>query len=965
MRAHFGRWLARPSTLPPLRRLVDPSVRPQSSRVASDGYARRKELAASKRANQRLGVTASAASTHVGTVRRLDYTREKHAGAVCRLDYTREEHAEPVRRLDYTPEEALRLSAKELGLHMSFRAGVSLLEMQLSKKYMSGLGGGVSFDTLRYQADVSAKDELGARLVDQAEHRQNLRLWIELLQFRQRLDGLVGIAAVWHGMRQREVELPVDGEEADIMWPTFVHAIIDERKWMNIDLLDYIVDLKQRTGQHYAKLYELIVGSYLRVLPSLARFWHERLSDAGIVSPDAPRNLILDAIHSPWPSHAFKEFRRLYRSCQARDLYDACITEALKLESSPATALPWHRFLIKSGDAPSPAMFARPDVQRLFVLDGDKSLPMVHQKENKEPKSHGIALPEYPPVTRVTMSSLVGEVHGIKPKDIGDTFVAKMFATRAFSLDLVLRGLSFFAVDSLGPVALREMAIRAGSPVEFCNHLPTLKAMNIGIANDAYCGLLQKVAREGQPDLFQALIFSDQHPEAYSDTQTQELLLTSSLEESNWIQAHLTLLCLSQAGAAQHAGAWNRVVQHYCRKRQHSAVAQTIQHVQTEKLPLTFETLRLLHCYILPLRKRGKRPGESERRDRPPFNALDFVTNAVMYASETARRTCTPENHVGARVWMELLKRYGMTHRFPELAKLVLWLVARHSNAGETWLHPSNQLHWIFSRQTQEALFAWGFRNAGLRHQLRPMEERPGHRPLPEGHAALTTQPTLNASAEVWAQGLPLLLLLRSRGVRVEDESVKTAFRTRMWILFGPGDSTVAMNETIRRENRLSLAHFIRGFNDFWRDNPFDIDEQLLDKPELAPALLLAFFGPAMRVGLAKEEPRYGFVHVERWAQAVASGGWREEMRGKTSTERRRIWKWNAFRYGVARESYMQKEGSWQSILALVGRRGERRRERQRRRKDLRQQHGLLGRSRKSGRDGSLYQVLETTVQRS
>ena len=816
----------------------------------------------------------------------------------------------PIHQPERTAEEALALSAKELGLHMSLRAGVSFLESSEGHQ-SSGLGAGTSFDTLRHQADVSAQDKLGSLLVDQDEHRHNLRLWIEILQFRQRLDGLAGIVAVWQGMRQRGVELPVVGEEADILWPTLIRATIDEHKSGQFDLLTYVVGLKQRTGEHYASLYELIVGSYLRVKPSVVRPWHKRLSDAGLVSSEALRHIMPDAVHSPLPTEAFSQYRQLYRRCLGRDLYDACIGEALRLENSPAAALPWHSFLVKNGDGPSQAMFARPEVQRLFALDGNHSLPMVHRKGTAQPKALDVALPQYPAMSRGSMSSLVGDVHGIKPKNISDTFVAKMFATRAFTLDIVIRGLGFFAVSSLGPVALREMAVRSGSPAEFCNHLPTLKALDINIDDNPYCRLLQNLAKENQVELFHALLSSDQHPEAYSDLPTQEALLATFLDIGNWIQAHLTLLCLSQAGAALHAGAWNRVVQHYLRQRQYLLSAQTIEHLQTQKSPLTFTTLTFLHRYMLPLRRKTKRPVESQRFDRPPFDALKFVTNAVIYADNNARVSSIPENYVRPRVWRELLKRYGMAHRWPEVDKLVGWLVERYSTEhfqrtakatetateGRVVLRPSCPLHFIFDAQMQQALFNWGFRNAALRHQLRPVEERAGYK-----------SPPSNASAETWIQGFPLLQHLRRRGVTVKNDTVRQAFCLRMWILFGPGHSKIPLNEAIRRENRLPLAYFIRTFNAFWQHYEegglaFDIDERLLTEPELQPELLLAFFGKAMRAGKRKVDPAFEYVHVEGWARAVGRGEWGEGMRGRTAMERKRVWGRNPFRFAVLREA--------------------------------------------------------------
>ncbi|KAK4542492.1 hypothetical protein LTR36_006744 [Oleoguttula mirabilis] len=883
MGARFDRWLARPSTLHLLRQLVGPLEGPARPRPP-----------------------CRASSTAVTTTRRN-----------AKQPLT-------IRRLDHTAEEALALSAKELGLHMSLRAGVPFFGRDDGQA--TSLGDGASFDTLRYQADVAAEDKRGTLLVDEDEHKHNLRLWVEILHFRQRLDGLAGVVAVWQGMRGRDIDLPTEGEEADILWTTFVRAIIGEQQWARDaslpDPYAYIVHLKERTGRHYEKLYDIIIGSFFRVRPGLVRLWHRRLSDAGLVPPDALRRVAKDAMHSHLPVEAFKVFRQLYAQRQERSLYDCYVGVALEAEDSGDTVFGWHRFLLKNSDGPSQEMFACPDVQRLFELDKSASLPMVHAKRIPADGLHDTALPEYPAMTRASMSGLMGDVHGIKPKEISDAFVAKMFATRAFSLDLVIRGLSFFALDKLGPIAVRELAVRAGSPVEFGNTLGSLKTMDIGISNAPYCRLVQNLASEGQSELFHALLASDQHPEAYEDTATQEALLTSFLEAGNWTQAHITLLCLSLAGVQQQAAAWNLIAQYYLRQRQHRLVAQTIQHLQAQKAPLTFTTLTYLHRYLLPIRRRRKRPIESQRQDKPPFNALDFVTSACMYADDVARRDGRPENYVRPRVWRELLKRHGMTHRWPGFTKLVLWLVERYSGprfqqdnksaSSAVQLWPSCPLHFIFDRQMQQALFTWGFRSAAVRHQLHPA---PCKRiptdmgaPGPGG-----SQPERNGTA-TWAQGLVLLLHLRSRGVNVVDADVWRAFRLRMWILFGPGHSTLAINEVTRQRNHMSLAHYIRTANDIWPGGLVQINPMLLGDGEdealqLQPQLLLAFFGRQMRVGWRRGERSQEYADVRSWAQAVEASRWSEGRRGRTAAQRLWVWERSPFRVCVSKGERGSPEG--------------------------------------------------------
>lgn len=797
----------------------------------------------------------------------------------------------PVRRVGHTAEDALALSAKEFGLHMSLRSGVQLFED--SQEEAS------TFESLRFQADVNSETTNGTLLVDQPAHHGNIRLWIELLELRERLDGSTGVLDVWHGMRRRLVDLPTQGEEADILWPTFVQVATSEKKWtsgaMIYKLFDHAMDLKERTGRHYMQLHRCIVGGYFRInADAAAKLWHRKLTDAGFAPHDALKRVAPDVVRTIVVDHGTKKlktFKEMYIVGTEHDLYDTIVGEALKLEA-PALALRWHQILLKHDDAPSAEMFARSEVQRLFELDKDASLPMKHIRRKQSALPSGSDRPEYPSITRASMSSLIGDVHGIKPKEISDSFVAKMFATRAFSLDLVIRGLSFFSIGRLGPLAMREMAVRAGSPVDLCNKLADLKAMGIRTNASAYCRLIQTLANEGQTQLYQALLASDQHPEAYEDTKTQEALLTSFLESGNWMQVHITLLCLSFAGSEQHAEAWNCVVQHHLRERQYRLAARTIQHLQTQKAPLTFTTMTYLHRYLLPVRRRGKHAVESQRQDRPPFDALDFVTNAAMYTDELSRS-------VGPRVWRELLKRYGMMHRWSEFARLVVWLADKYSaprfrlphngDPGSIRLRSFNPLRFIFDRQMRQAIFAWGFRSAAVRNEIQPG--------LISAHQAdRNVEQFPTSSAEPWAQGLVLLQHLNSRGVSIPRGEVRHAFRLRMWILFGPAHSTLAINEMTRRNNQLSLTHYIRTTNSIWRDgNLIDIDPALLEDndPSNESQLLLEFFGAYGHTGYSEQTHEY--VDVRAWVRSLGSSP-NSLYRGRTASQRHGVWQSSPFR---------------------------------------------------------------------
>ncbi|TKA41800.1 hypothetical protein B0A54_08226 [Friedmanniomyces endolithicus] len=733
-------------------------------------------------------------------------------------------------------------------------------------KFESGHKYDGSFEALRYHADINCGAKLGKLIVDQEDHLTDYQLWIELLQFRRRVDGFGGVLDVWYGMRRRNFDLPTIGESAKALWNTFIDAASvrsgthkdSDAETMRHELIGYAKSLKDRKGEQYPHLYKGLVGNLFRIdVAGMGRacYWHRRMLSSGLVSPDsALKQIASDALHNTHP--VFRTLRTLYKqNTLERDCYDTVIPLAIKLRPVDEV-LKYHRLFMKHGDGPSTLLFNTPPIQRLFDQDQDSSLPLKHVRStlpptlNPSPDMHETAT--YPPITRASMSTLVGDVHGIKPKELSDSFVSKMFATSAFSIDLVIRGLNFFAVDTLGPLALRELAIRAGSSVELCKKLGDLKDAGGKVARHCvYTRLMLKLAAEGQTDLFNALLASDQHPEGYDDIRTQEALLVSYLEAENWTQVHLTMTCLTLVGVALEGKAVNRLAQHYIRTQAWRLAAQTIENIKKLRLPLTSVTIAHLWRYLLPERRKGMRPQTSQRLDPPPFDALDFVTNAYMYSDALSR-------NVPGRLWREILKRYGMDFRWDGLEKIVLWLAAQYkprgirtvqsrrgASAGKVHRASPGKLDEVFTEQMQQALFTWGYRYAAARNKLCSRELQVAAFDPTKALSLESSGREIGQTEVSWTQGLLLLRQLKYYGLAVHDSTIRQAFCTRMWILFGPACSNKAVNQSERKKNKLRLADFIRQGQAAYDGMLIsDLQPKLLEDDTPNEAVLkLAFFG--------------------------------------------------------------------------------------------------------------------------
>lgn len=99
-------------------------------------------------------------------------------------------------------------------------------------------------ERLAFESDIGHTNDVGTRLVDRPEHKNNFDLWEELLRFRQRQLADEGTLDIWKGLTVRldGVWLPVEGERADFFWQSFVDLGLKRVLFVK-DVVDYAVDL--------------------------------------------------------------------------------------------------------------------------------------------------------------------------------------------------------------------------------------------------------------------------------------------------------------------------------------------------------------------------------------------------------------------------------------------------------------------------------------------------------------------------------------------------------------------------------------------------------------------------------------------------------------------------------------------------------------------------------------------------
>lgn len=689
---------------------------------------------------------------------------------------------------------------------------------------------------LEVESDVGHTMHMGTKAVDQPENANNWELWKELLMYRHRHYGTEGIITVWKGIRERgtPIDLPVEGNYADFFWDEFTTAALKNRPFLQ-ELEAYARDLYQRTGRRWHPFYEAIVGRFLaRDRLGLALRWHQKLSDIHLSSPNDILCVFRLALKTV---NGIETFRKMCKSIEGHQIYNSVVPVLWKHRRAN-DALTTHKFLTLRGDKPTgPRDFE-------IVL---RYLRMYRSHMHDEIAA---TVTEYTSlVSKMNAASEAKKSEGssekppekeppIKEKHFDDTFGARLFATRAFTFELLLSGLKMFSVSEIGPLSLREMALRAHNAEEVHEQIQMLRKEGISTGNSVFSQVVEKLAAEKSDKLLRDVLQSDQHPDMLESVNIQERLLTSYYLSQDWDQVARTLSILSVL-STEDPHAYNVRLRNALRLQNWPACTALLERMKASAITPTPVTVTTLLHTTLPPRRLGKAPATTEKP------AISFALATLQHMLQCGGSCAVPPT-----AWREPLRRAGMSGQWAELRAACLWLARYYAplkvharrmieprliystpttttavpTAGTVGVaavpvpvdrdrteeelltpsHPRSPLRIIFSVEFQRAILAW------------PFLERPVSTP---GAAVRFRNPfgDEDEMLVIWARGVTLLRELRELGVVAQTNTVKRVCRHRLAMLYGqPKPSNMVRNQTLRRENEWKLEEVLADLDKAW-----------------------------------------------------------------------------------------------------------------------------------------------------
>ena len=721
----------------------------------------------------------------------------------------------------------------------------------------------VTLEQYQYQSSLWTTALQGPRLVDNPSYTQDWELWLELIAFRRRHFGTNGTILLYKEIFRQDLQLPTDGTVANQLWDLLVRAGFHDSGLLD-EMLIYATRLKWSTRRFWSGLYYGIVSIALKKDPDSAYSWHVKLRD------DFPPSLTdyqkLFKLSLEWGRSA--HFRDLYRDVPLKGMYKTVISHLCEVQMYEE-ALKWHDLLCRAGDFPAGFPEIKPLLDHLVYI-GDKprfetivrqlavpkaKIEILNVAEDSVEKDTGIS--------REIVNRLLGEVHGVAPKHLSDSFCARLFATRLFSVDTIINGLHMMAAEAIGPLSLREIAVRDDcDPAAICHHIDRLGDAGITIENSVFCTLLRSSALENKRGILKSIVDCDLHPDAFADRDLQERLLAQYYHENDLMKIERTFAILTVG-----------LLKEKLQMRQMNLYLRCqITLGQREKVLAKLEEMKHLG---VPVSARSSRHLRVRWISRRQVGRGAATTQELAILIQASQMTMQSGRFVPMKAWKEILRRLGMAGRLREFENLALWLVDWYLSptatavltkgmslttrkgrtlvkgqvsSGESWKQKRRKLsETLFTISARHAIVAWGFQHTTRSREIRRFKM------FPTIEDPMRLQGTTRYQ---WTWGLHLLHKLKERGLYIQPTEVARICRHRLQTLFGAGVSKRKINRVARSDNDALESYtkdvYIQKMKEIWGENLFRVGRRRKLQKALRPRIRFYM----------KRPPNYRFVQT-------------------------------------------------------------------------------------------------------
>ncbi|EXJ89146.1 hypothetical protein A1O3_02210 [Capronia epimyces CBS 606.96] len=644
---------------------------------------------------------------------------------------------------------------------------------------------------LLFEADVGHASGIGSRLVDTSPARQNLDLWRTLLRAQALQNGHDGIKAIWRGLQYRGKAIRFDDTNPQVnpLWQIFLSAGAADHHF-----LWSLCKVAKRAKFKRPALFAEIVGAALEGdAPQRAVDFAAFLLPSHYRGRDDLVAIFESACHSE-SADALKDFCRVYEMVPKTQIYSDVATSLWEQDRS-ADAFMMHSFLASKGDLPPRFEVLEPFLTHLVMHHGKLSsflLPLNSAGASFEAQARRFWARERSRITGLSPESLnivASKTLGVNPKKFSDQFVARAFATRAFSFEFTVNSLRMIGLIEVGPQAVRQAALTAPDLATLQARFTKFDDLGVDTGASAFVRIMRKVCNAGRWEMVQALINNDLHHEVFENLDLQERLLAEYYRRKDWLQLNRTLVILNDgefdAKAQAHAG--NLLLRIMLEAGDWAEALNLAKSLQQQGLHLSTNLARTV-AHIFRDTK-GSELAQADCVDRVAY-LIGFLQDIL--GSGT---------YFDIKLWRRPLRALGRLGRMKELECLIYWIAEQYMPKRlpqpvrlKRMMSVPSPLEVLFDEKFQRSLVSWCF---GPRR----------------GMTAVSPERCLR-----WTR---ILKRLRDvYGVQVKEYNLRWTFIRRLRWLFAPGIRLKPHNMWTRVRNTTPVSRYWELYDMMWDMRP-------------------------------------------------------------------------------------------------------------------------------------------------
>lgn len=516
------------------------------------------------------------------------------------------------------------------------------------------------------------RSEYSQRSVDRPENATDISLWSAIFNFAQRRGDSDGALVVWREIFQRRQLYQVEGVVANAFWMSVVGAALEAHDDSFLESTWAYAEWMHAThGRLWPHYYRLVVSSFLdRGDYDGALQWHLRLSPHFSLPKRDFFDLLKTYITDPHPELQ-ETLQYIYATSHHRALYDT-IVPLLWSHGHSALARAWRETLVRHNDLPTSSS-SRPFLQ--FVAGYYPETELTHQEQllvNSQPSQY-LSPPQPKPAPKAPdlpsnlyhlMNRVHGETFGIQEKQFNDKIGSRWFATKWVSLDTAINMIYSLGIEEIGPLSLQSIALRSGDPASVLRSLEHLEQCHIGIGNANYSKAIRYLARIGDAETLNELLWSELHPDVFDDIVLQRSVLGSATYIGDW-KTHRLVLAVRLAVSEDALETTSNKLLITCLSQKKKAFAlRLLDEFSARSMEVTSATCETVSELIL-----ADAPRKFDPNDAPD---VDF------YAA-FCRRLLAMRLPVATEAWQNILLIYGRLGRLDDLEKTALDIVDQYA----------------------------------------------------------------------------------------------------------------------------------------------------------------------------------------------------------------------------------------------------------------------------------------------